>query len=374
MKVLMTADTVGGVWSYALELSRAMASFNVSVALATMGAPLSRDQRQEVSRIPNIDIYESDYKLIWMQDPWNDVEEAGQWLLEIAAHVQPDVVHLNDYPHGAIGWNAPVLMVGHSCVLSWWNAVRRQPAPRQWNRYRQAVARGLRAADLVVAPTRAMLSWLERFYGPFSASKVILNGRDPGDYRPGAKQPMVLAAGRVWDEAKNLAALARVAPRLGWPVYVAGDACHPDGREISLPSVRFLGRIPSAELAEWYRPAAVYALPARYEPFGLTALEAALSGCALVLGDIDTLRELWDGAACFVPPDDEEALAAAINHLIDDPEERMEHVERAQRRSRQYSARRMAAGYVAAYRDLITRQHKHSGAANRVGAFDLQEN
>ncbi len=32
-------------------------------------------------------------------------------------------------------------------------------------------------------------------------------------------------------------------------------------------------------------------LPARYEPFGLSVLEAALSGCALVLGDIPSLRE-----------------------------------------------------------------------------------
>lgn len=356
MKVLMTADTVGGVWSYALELSRALAPFDVNVALATMGAPLTRDQRDEVSRIPNVDVYESSYKLIWMQDPWKDVEEAGQWLLQVAAHVQPDVVHLNDYPHGPLPWNTPVLMVGHSCVLSWWKAVHNEPAPRQWNRYRQAVAEGLCAADLVVAPTRAMLGWLDRFYGPLSATKVILNGREPGSYSPGAKQPMVLAAGRVWDEAKNLAALARVAPRLGWPVYVAGDPRHPDGRESSLPSVRFLGRLPSADLVQWYRPAAIYALPARYEPFGLTALEAAMSGCALVLGEIDTLRELWADAACFVPPNDEEALAGAINRLIDDPEQRMEYAERAQRRARQYSARRMAAGYMAAYRELVARQ------------------
>ena len=38
--VLMTADTVGGVWTYAVELVRALAPHRVTVALATMGASL----------------------------------------------------------------------------------------------------------------------------------------------------------------------------------------------------------------------------------------------------------------------------------------------------------------------------------------------
>ena len=47
--------------------------------------------------------------------------------------------------------------------------------------------------------------------------------------------------------------------------------------------------------------AAIFAAPAHYEPFGLGILEAAASGCALVLGDIASLRENWDGAAVFLP-------------------------------------------------------------------------
>jgi glycogen synthase len=59
--------------------------------------------------------------------------------------------------------------------------------------------------------------------------------------------------------------------------------------------------------ADWYARASIYALPARYEPFGLSALEAALSGCALILGDIPSLREVWLEAAPYVSPDDESA-------------------------------------------------------------------
>ena len=61
--------------------------------------------------------------------------------------------------------------------------------------------------------------------------------------------------------------------------------------------------------------AAIYALPARYEPFGLSILEAALSGCALVIGDIPSLREIWADAALFVPSDGHDAPLAHVGEL-----------------------------------------------------------
>ncbi len=64
--------------------------------------------------------------------------------------------------------------------------------------------------------------------------------------------------------------------------------------------------------------AAIFAHPARYEPFGLAVLEAAMAGCALVLGDIPTLRELWDGAAVFVAPGRPDRLGEALAALAAD--------------------------------------------------------
>ena len=73
-----------------------------------------------------------------------------------------------------------------------------------------------------------------------------------------------------------------------------------------------LGRLDERRWPSGWPRAAIYALPARYEPFGLSALEAALSGCALVLGDIPSLREVWGDAAVFVPPDDAGGLRDAL--------------------------------------------------------------
>src|SRR5947199_312178 len=69
--------------------------------------------------------------------------------------------------------------------------------------------------------------------------------------------------------------------------------------------------------------AAIFASPALYEPFGLTVLEAAAAGCALVLSDIPSFRELWSGAAVFVDPADSESLHRALRDLSADDHQRV---------------------------------------------------
>jgi len=358
MKVLMTADTVGGVWAYALELIATLAPHDVEVILCTMGAPVTAGQRREVAALRNATLYDSAFRLEWMDDPWTDVYRAGDWLLRLEDDLRPDIVHLNCFALGALPWRAPVMVVGHSCVLSWWRAVRGEDAPPTWDRYRYEVTQGLRGADLVLAPSRAMLAALERHYGPLARAGVVYNGVEPAPFAPRAKDPFILSAGRLWDDAKNLRALDAVAPRLDWPVYVAGDTTFgttgdPSGAEIVPANVLCLGRLGRRHLANWYARAAIYALPARYEPFGLTALEAGLAGCALVLGAIDSLREIWGEAAILVPPDDHVALQEHLNALVADPAARQAWGMRARRRALEYAPSRMALGYLDAYRSLV---------------------
>jgi glycosyltransferase involved in cell wall biosynthesis len=116
--------------------------------------------------------------------------------------------------------------------------------------------------------------------------------------------------------------------------------------------VRTLGALTGTEVLGWLARAAVFAAPARYEPFGLTALEAALSGCALVLGEIPSLREVWGEAALFVCPEDAAGLAAVTNRLLHDPVERSRMAGAARERAARYTVEAMSAGYLSAYRQL----------------------
>jgi glycosyltransferase involved in cell wall biosynthesis len=340
----MTADGAGGVWTYALELIDALASLEVEVTLATMGSPLRPDQRQALRESSVAAARAKEVKLEWMEDPWDDVHRAGQWLLRLRDEVQPDVVHLNGYVHGALPWEVPAVVVGHSCVLSWFRAVRGEPAPPAWSRYREAVTEGLRGAHALAAPSRAMLRELEHLYEPACERVVIPNGRRVVGVDV-EKEPLVLAAGRVWDEAKNIAALDRVAPLLPWPVLVAGEL---DPRR-ELRHARALGVLPPRALARVMARASVFVAPARYEPFGYGPLEAAQHGCALVLGDVPSLREIWEDDAFFVDPDADEALAVAIRLLADEEPLRRELAARARARALRYTPERMARDYARLY-------------------------
>lgn len=357
----MTADTIGGVWTYALELARALGEENVKIALATMGAPLSGAQWTEARKIPNLEIFESEFKLEWMENAWRDVEAAGDWLLNLENNLKPDVVHLNGYAHGSLNWNAPTVVVGHSCVLSWWQAVQGEDAPANWNVYREKVSRGLHAADCVVAPTKAMLDALEENYGFLNNKKVVPNGRDASLFKPARKENFILTAGRLWDEAKNVAALQKIAPQIAWKIYVAGEEKHlakEENRKINSENIYSLGKLSNSEMANWFARATIYALPARYEPFGLSALEAALAGCALVLGDVSSLREIWNDAAVFVLPDDEEALKNAIEELTNNENRRKDFAERARRRALEFTPERTAKNYLEIYAELMKKRDK----------------
>lgn len=347
--LLMTADTVGGVWTYAVELAHALTQRGLRVHLATMGAPVREHQRAQLAAVPGVTLHESEYALEWMPEPWSDVDRAGAWLLSLERTLRPDLVHLNQFAFGALPFRAPKLVVAHSCVLSWWRAAHGESAPPSWDRYRDVVRDGLNGADLVAAPTRAMLQTLGPNYGFGKAGTVLPNARDARRFAPVDKQPYVFAAGRFWDEAKNLAALEAVAPQLPWPVRVAGSCARPDGRIVQPAHVQFVGELAQDKVARQLAAASIYALPARYEPFGLSVLEAALAGCALVLGDIPSLREVWGSAALYVRPDDTIALGNTLRHLMGDEEERLHLGAAARARAAHFSPARMADAYLQAY-------------------------
>jgi glycosyltransferase involved in cell wall biosynthesis len=215
------------------------------------------------------------------------------------------------------------------------------------------VRQALAEASVVVAPTAAFLDELATRYGPFRDARVVPSGiRDDG-VLVAPKEPFVLGAGRVWDQAKNLAMLDVVAERIPWPVQIAGDPHHPSGRWVSTRRATLLGPVSHAVLADRMARAAIVCHPARYEPFGLVPLEAAASGCALVLGDLPTLREVWGNAALYAPPDDADAVVAQLRRLIYDEPLRCRLGAEAHVRARSFRIDTQARTMLALYRELV---------------------
>ena len=348
-RVLITTDTVGGVWQYTIELARALAELGIEPVVAALGEPPAQAW-METGGLP---ISFFDCRLEWMQDPWEDVARSGEWLIELARRTAPEIIHLNSYAHAALAWPAPVLVVGHSCVYSWYQAVKGRLPSARWHPYHQAVKAGLQAAQGVTAPTAAMLEQLRLHYGPFRALPPIPNGRRIAEFLPSRKKHQIISAGRLWDEAKNIAAVASIADRLRWPVMVAGAQQHPDGGRVEFKNVELLGVLTQQQFSACLSSSAIFALPAYYEPFGLSALEAGLAGCALVLGDIPSLREVWQDTAYFVPPQRTDLLREALDRLIEDESLRQRLARRARKRALGFTVPKMARGYLEVYGTLI---------------------
>jgi glycogen synthase len=338
MRVLMTTDAVGGIWAYAADLRAQLESQGGDMMLAAIGPAVPPDPR-----VPH-----RTGRLEWQPDPWDDLAATGEWLLALAEEEAPDAVHLNSFSLATLPWPCPTVVVAHSCVLSWHEAVRGAPPGPEWAEYAERVRAGLLAADRVVAPTAAMGDALRRLYGLDRPVEVIHNGISPAMGR-GVREPVVLAAGRLWDDAKGLDVLDAAAAQIAWPVEVAGPAEGAGARH-----ARLLGPVARDDLRARMARAAVFAHPARYEPFGLVVAEAAAAGCALVLGDIPSLRELWDGAAVFVAPGDADALAGTLDRVAQDEALRERLAAAARERAARYDAATMAAAYLRLYATLRT--------------------
>src|SRR4051812_3280173 len=157
LRVLMTTDTVGGVWSYSVELCKALLPFGVHFYLVTTGAPMQAAQRKDVESLENVTVYETDFLLEWMENPWESIDASGSWLLQLEEELQPDLIHINGYVYGSLAWKAPVIVAAHSDVYSWFLAVKGTLPPPEWNEYYKRVREGLEGADILIAPSKTMM-------------------------------------------------------------------------------------------------------------------------------------------------------------------------------------------------------------------------
>ena len=357
MRLLMTTDAVGGVWRYGLDAAHALEARGIQTTLAVIGPDPSPTQQVEAA---GLHLVATGLPLDWGGPDRLALARAAADLAELADGY--DAVQLNQPAFASLArWPAPVLAAAHSCSATWWNAVEGDaPLPDTLHLYRDLVQDGLRAATATIAPTAAFAAALATTHQLARTPTAIHNGRaDPpprlageGDYVrsavvEGAGPPArethpptaILAVGRLWDPAKNIGLLDALAPLVGLPVHLYGAVHGPNGEAYTPAFARAHGHVSAATLTARLAERPIFASPALYEPFGLAVLEAAQAGCPLVLADIPTFRELWDGAAIFADPRTPAAWLPALSRA------RREHIalgQAAQARARRYTIDRMA--------------------------------
>ena len=356
MKLLVTADAVGGVWQYATDLAAALLPHGVEPVLAVTGPAPSPDQRDAVAS--GVRVVDTGLPLDWLAAGAEAVRAAGTGIAALAGELGADLVQLNGPAlAGSTRFPCPVVAVAHGCVATWWDAAEGGALPVDLAWHAELMRDGLLAADAAVAPSASFADHVRRRYRLPRLPLVVHNGRTPpAPASDGPLAPHVLTAGRLWDRVKRTPLLDAVAARLPVPLRAAGPVEAPHGERAAASHLALLGTIAAADLAREYAARPVFVSAASFEPFGLAVLEAAQAGCALVLSDIATFRELWDGAALFVAGDDPAEWADAIGALVADRPRRLALGGAAAARARRYTPAATATAMAGLYAGLLDRR------------------
>lgn len=359
MHVLVTADTIGGVWSYTSELVQGLLQRGHEVTLVTLGRIPSEGQASW-TRTTHINFHPTDFPLEWMPDSEAAIAQSGRYIAKLINRYQPDILHTNQFFYVTLPCDIPKVVVAHSDVISWWHSVHdcHPPATPWISWYASLVAAGLAAADAVVTPSRWMLEAINKYYDRPQCVRVIYNGRTSGLFDPAKrKTARVLSVGRIWDEGKQVSLL--LARNQSTPVLIAGSTADPSRTAATCPphtqaNVTMCGEQNEETLRTLYSESSTYAATSRYEPFGLAPLEASLSRCALVMNDIPSFREIWGDSAFYFKRNDPDSLATALQLLSEETDLCEEYGERAYSHAiKNYTAARMVDQYEALYRTLV---------------------
>lgn len=203
-------------------------------------------------------------------------------------------------------------------------------APR-WPTWRRSL---LDSADAVLPNSRAEAGQLVRLFGADPGRiHVVPNGvsprfaaADPTRFRSQVgTADCVLYTGRI-EPRKNVHALVAAAKAVGFPLVVIGNT--PPGQEAYRRACAQAGGngvtwLPAVAhddptLASAYAAARVFALPSWFETPGLSALEAAVAGCALVITPNGCTREYFGERVAYARPDRPREIRQALRRAWDD--------------------------------------------------------
>jgi glycosyltransferase involved in cell wall biosynthesis len=256
-------------------------------------------------------------------------------LARLLAEEPADVVHSTGFEGGWLPASPPRVATLHQPDLPPW-------APPPWRRpdrrllylHRQTrfalERRSLRRASVVVFTSAHIQRLAEARGYAVKRGIVVPNGVDLRHFSPSLRPregpPMVLFVGRL-DDQKGIDVLLEAWRRLqGRAELRLVGAGWKEGeyrglaRRLGLSGVIFEGHVPRDRLPELLAQAQLLVLPSRYENLPLSLLEAMSCALPVVATRVGGIPELvaHGETGLLVPPDDPDALAAALGRLVDD--------------------------------------------------------
>jgi glycosyltransferase involved in cell wall biosynthesis len=233
-------------------------------------------------------------------------------------------------------------------------------------------------SDRVMFVSEDSAQWIGDSIGlPESKRSVIHHGMDPSPWRDTVPttelggRPYILSVSSVYpykNYVRLIEAYAELAERrLELPdLVIIGDDQDPAyssemerAREETgdvAQSIHILGKVPYAEIRQWYRGASLFVFPSFLETFGHPLLEAMASDVPLVAADIPVFREIAADAAFYADPFDSSDLASAMEAALFEPDAARVLVKRGRQRLQSFTWMRTARRLLALFSELLAEE------------------
>lgn len=174
----------------------------------------------------------------------------------------------------------------------------------------------------------------------------------------------ILYVGSI-EERKNLMLLAKALDRIDKRMNVIAlgkrtpyaDKVEAYLKEQGLEErMRLISGVPFSHLAAFYQMASVFVYPSRFEGFGIPMLEALCSKVPAIGCSGSCLEEAGGKHSLYVDPDDDKALAEAVNRIINDENLRKEMIARGLEYAEQFTQEKLGYDLMKVYEDLIEKR------------------
>jgi 2-deoxystreptamine N-acetyl-D-glucosaminyltransferase/2-deoxystreptamine glucosyltransferase len=381
-------DPIGGMQNHTASLTRALDAlgFDQTVVTSRLGGPTGVAPFAETATVVRVGAPIRHLRQLWALGAARHLAAAGRRFDLVHAHQGEDLALLPLAGMAARRCGAPLVITIHCSVRhtvapvsTRTRVVRALGAPIERSALRRAdrvltltrrtvarvVADGIDPARVRVIPS----GFEDRVFGPW-------DGRRVG--RPAGSGPRIGYVGRLAPQ-KDVVGIVRAFERMRTPdarLVIVGDgpdAARVDAAVAGSPRrscIERVGFVPHDEVPGVLAGLDVMVLASRYEELGSVLVEGLRAGVAIVATDVGGIGEVvLDGeTGLLVPPDDPDALAAAVDRVLGDPAAAGRLRERARRAAAAYSWDGLAARVAAEYEALVPPATRRSGRRDAVTA------
>ena len=332
-----------------------------------------RDRRGQLAVEPR---HTDGYRLRILPIRWNGSYHLHHYptLPQELQALQPDLLHMDEEPYNVATWlgiRAGLKAGALPLFFTWQNLHRRYPPPFRWME-----RANYRRCPVALAGNQEAAQVLGRKGYQGQVAVIPQFGVDPDIFAPAPDgQPATgpfrigYAGGLIREKGVDL--LLRACAGLGtaWQLSLVGSGPEEArlarlARKLGIQErVRFLGRLPSHAMPDFYRALDVLVLPSRTRPnwkeqFGRVLVEAMACGVPVIGSDSGEIPHvIGQGAKAgglIFPEEDAQALGCRLQELAGAPEQRRQLGQAGRARVlERFTMARIAQETVAVYRQLL---------------------